>query len=132
MAMWVPCQRSHNKQLFLSHPTGQYAEEGHHSAHSGEEGAAAGPSQERWYGEVTKNSTLKICCVLAKDVRRPFLAHMPLWSQPASRRRYPLLKVDTGKSRHSEITGLTRRPKNPAAGGGVKPLCALFFPLAEK
>lgn len=39
--------------FFRSFSTGQYAEEGHRSAHSGEKGAAAGASEERRYGKST-------------------------------------------------------------------------------
>jgi len=38
-----------NCVVFLHFSTGQYAEEGNCSAHSGEEGAVAGASEERWY-----------------------------------------------------------------------------------
>lgn len=57
MALWDLCQQKVIINLFdllivafFSVSTGQYTEEGHCSAHSGEKRAAGGAqSQERWY-----------------------------------------------------------------------------------
>lgn len=50
--------------------------------------------------------------------RWPVLAHMPLWSGLAGRRHYPLLKVDTGKSR--QLDDCFRNYRSDQSGPGAQ------------